>query len=90
MNQELLALQAKVTGVIYNPFVNLKDHAKAVKALLSEKGEYPELITRLEEAIAKLDQYEDYTYGNMDRVKGFNKTKTHIIKIIKEVLDSQK
>lgn len=87
MNEELSALWAKVNGVIYNPFVNLKDHVKAIKTLLSESGKYSEEIAKLDMAVNTLDQLESLSHGNIERIKGFNKAKNSILKIIKEILN---
>lgn len=88
MGEDLLALQGKINGVIYNPFVNLKDHVRSVKALLSESGKYPEEIAKLDAAVAALDQLESLSHGNIERIKGFNKTKNNILKVIREILNT--
>jgi hypothetical protein len=86
MNDELAALQSKVNGVIYNPFVNLKDLAKTLKTLVTESGNNnPEAITKLDAALLALDQFENLPTGNIERIKGFNKVKSNILKVIKEL-----
>jgi hypothetical protein len=87
MNKEILsALESKVNGVIYNPFVNLKDLVKAIIAVLSETDGYTAEIERLCVAEKALDEFESLSYGNLERIKGFNKTKNTILKVVKEVL----
>jgi hypothetical protein len=88
MNEDLLALHTKVNGIIYNPFINLKDQVRVIKSLLSESGKYTEEVTKLEAIVNTLDQLESLNYGNIERIKGFNKAKNTILKIIKEVLSS--
>jgi hypothetical protein len=85
MNEELLALHAKVNGVIYNPFVNLKDQAKAVKTILAATGQHTDEITRLDAAILALDELEALDAKNIERIKGFNKVKNQILKLIREI-----
>ncbi len=89
MNDELSAFHTKVNGVIYNPFVNLKDHTRALRQLLSEKGTFPAEIAKLDTALTELDQFENLPYGNLERIKGFNKVKSHILKVIKEAGQAQ-
>lgn len=89
MNEELLALHTKVNGVIYNPFINLKDHAKALKNLLEKTGNFEPEIVKLDTALLALDQFENLPYGNIERIKGFNKVKTNILKIVKELSNQQ-
>jgi hypothetical protein len=88
MNEELLVLQAKVNGVIYNPFVNLKDLAGNIKNIISGSEKYGAEVIKLEAAMKALDEIETLNHGNIDRIKGFNKTKNTILKIIKELLSS--
>lgn len=89
MNNELLALQDRVNGIIYNPFVNLKDQVKEIKKLLlSEPEKYKAELTRLDTALGLLDEFENMPYGNLERIKGFNKIKSNIIKVTKEVLST--
>ena len=89
MNQSLSEIQNKVSAVIYNPFVNLKDQVKAIKNLLADKEQFAGQLQGFEQALKDLDLYEDLPYDNMERAKGFNKTKTHIIKLLKEVAGLQ-
>jgi len=89
MNDELLVLQTRVNGVIYNPFINLKDQAKELKKLLSDSDKFSGEILKLDAAIIELDAFENMSYGNIERIKGFNKTKSHILKVIKDVLNAQ-
>lgn len=85
MNDELLALQSRVNAVIYNPFINLKDQVKELKKLLGDAEEYKDQIARLDSAIASLDEFEALPPGNLERIKGFNKIKSHILKLIKDL-----
>lgn len=90
MNEELLALQTKVNGVIYNPFINLKDYIKDIKKNLTESGSYKDEIAKLDIAFNTLDQLENLPYGNIERIKGFNKIKSQVLKLIKEILAATK
>jgi hypothetical protein len=90
MNEELLALQTKVNGVIYNPFINLKDHIKDIKKILSASGSYKDEISKLDLAFNALDQFENLPYGNIERIKGFNKIKSNVLRIIKEIQANQR
>jgi hypothetical protein len=90
MNEELLALQTKVNGVIYNPFINLKDHIKDIKKNLIENGNYKDEIAKLNIAFDALDQLENLPYGNIERIKGFNKIKSQVLRLIKEILSTTK
>jgi len=89
MNDELLALQSKVSGVIYNPFINLKDLAKDLKKMLAGTDKYKDEIAKLDAALISLDEFEHLPYGNLERIKGFNKIKSNILRITKELLSSQ-
>lgn len=89
MNEELLALHTKVNGVIYNPFINLKDHVRAIKHLLEKTGNFEAELVKLDTALSALDQFENLPYGNIERIKGFNKVKSNILKIVKEVSAQQ-
>lgn len=89
MNDELLTLQNRVSGVIYNPFVNLKDLVREIKKLLAGTDTYTAEIAKLDAAMASLDEFEHLPLGNLERIKGFNKIKSNILKIIKEVLGAQ-
>jgi hypothetical protein len=86
MNEQLLLLQLKVSGIFYNPIINLKDQAKAVLALIANKKEYSAERIKLEAAIEELEVLEDLPHGDLERVKGFNKTKTRVLRQIKELL----
>jgi hypothetical protein len=85
MNQELLALHNKVNEVIYNPFVNLKDQIKEIKKVLVDTEKYNSELSKLDMAFGLLDDFEKMPYGNLERIKGFNKTKNNILKVIKEL-----
>lgn len=89
MKESLSELQNKVSSVIYNPFVNLKDQVKSIKTLLADKEQFAGQVLGFELALKDLDLYEDLPYDNMERAKGFNKTKTHILKLLKEVAELQ-
>jgi len=89
MNDELLALQARVNGVIYNPFINLKDQIKEVKKLLSADKHKAEIL-KLDAALVSLEEFENLPYGNLERIKGFNKIKAAALRVIKEILAGQK
>jgi hypothetical protein len=89
MNEELQALQTKVNAVMYNPFISLKDLAKSIKNLLLDKGNYPEAIVKLDAAISSLDQLEGMDHHNIERIKGFNKAKSNILKVTKDLLSIQ-
>ena len=89
MNEELLVLQTRVNGVIYNPFINLKDQTKELKKLLSNSDKFSGEILKLEAALLELDTFESMSYGNIERIKGFNKTKSHILRVIKDILNAQ-
>ena len=86
MNDQLEELQAKVANIIYNPFVNLKDQIKVAKSLISKQEEYEAELARLNAAMEELETLEDLPYGNLERIKGFNKIKTRVLKLIKELL----
>ena len=84
MNEDLLALQTKVSTIIYNPFINLKEQATELKKTLTRLGAESDLIRKLEDTIVTLDQLEGLNHGSVERIKGFNKAKNTILKIIKE------
>lgn len=85
MNDQLQVLQTKVTNIIYNPFVNLKDQIKVVKSLISKQDEFETELARLNAALEELEILEDLPHGNLERIKGFNKIKTRMLKLIKEL-----
>lgn len=84
MNEDLLALQTKVSTIIYNPFINLKEQATDLKKTLVKIGSPEAHIQKLNETILYLDQLESLNHGSVERIKGFNKAKNNILKIIKE------
>lgn len=88
MNNELLTLHERVNAIIYNPFVNLKDQIKEVKKLIDNSDKFNTEIQKLEAAILSLDEFESLPYGNLERIKGFNKIKSSTLKIIKQIQES--
>ncbi|MBL7934087.1 MAG: hypothetical protein JNL60_19440 [Bacteroidia bacterium] len=90
MNEDLLALQTKVSTIIYNPFINLKEQAADLKKTLSKLGVAEGQLQKLDETIATLDQLENLNHGSVERIKGFNKAKSTILKVIKESAESVK
>ena len=89
MNQSWTEFQNKISALIYNPFVNLKVQVKSITSLLADKDRFAGQLQGFEQALKDLDLYEDLPYDNMERAKGFNKTKTHILKLLKEVSEHQ-
>ena len=85
MNEEILQLQQKVNEVIYNPFVNLKDRVKDIKKIIAGSDKHKAELARLDSAFELLDEFENMPYGNLERIKGFNKIKSNILKIIKDI-----
>lgn len=84
MNEDLLALQTKVSTIIYNPFINLKEQATDLKKTLTRLGAPEASIQKLNETIVTLDQLESMNHGSLERIKGFNKAKSTILKVIKD------
>ena len=89
MNDELITLQNKVNEVIYNPFVNLKTQIKQIKKTIGDNNKYKAEVIRLDAAFNSLDEFENLPYGNLERIKGFNKIKSNTLKIIKDLLSLQ-
>jgi hypothetical protein len=85
MNDQLQVLQSKITNIIYNPFVNLKDQIKVAKSLIAKQDEFEAELARLNAAMEELELLEDLPHGNLERIKGFNKIKTRMLKLIKEL-----
>lgn len=88
MTEDLLTLQLKVNTIIYNPFINLKEQVAELIKMGAKSGVTASHISRLEEIIATLDQLENLNHGSVERIKGFNKSKAGILKIIKEIENS--
>ena len=86
MNDELLVLQQRVNGLIYNPFINLKDQLKEIKKLLSDEEKYSAELLKISTALNALEAFELLPYGNLERIKGFNKIKSNTLRLIKELL----
>ena len=86
MNDELLVLQQRVNGLIYNPFINLKDQLKEIKKLLSDEGKYSAELLKIAAALTALEEFELLPYGKLERIKGFNKIKSNTLRLIKELL----
>jgi len=87
MNQQLLIIQSKVNDIIYNPFVNLKDQINATKSFLLKQNIFTNELARLDASLEELEQLEELPHGKLERIKGFNKIKTRVLKLIKEVID---
>lgn len=90
MQEQLLSLHSKVNDIIYNPFVSLKDQIKATKSALSSLKDCQEELKKLDLALNELDEFEEMPHGKLERIKGFNKIKSRVLKLIKEVLAKQK
>lgn len=89
MNDELLALHSRVNGIIYNPFINLKEQIKEVQKLLSSDREgFKAELEKLDAAVSSLDEFEALPHGNLERIKGFNKIKSSVLRTIKTVTGS--
>ncbi|WP_317897202.1 hypothetical protein [Aurantibacillus circumpalustris] len=88
MNNDLLVLKNKVNEVIYNPFINLKDRVKEIKKIIADSDIYKDELAKLNTAIASLDEFENLPYGNLERIKGFNKIKSKVLKIISDLMNS--
>lgn len=88
MKEDLLTLQIKVSTIIYNPFINLKEQAAELKKAAVRSEAAPALVTKIEETILTLDQLEALNHGSVERIKGFNKAKTTLLKIIKELSET--
>lgn len=86
MNEQLLLLQSKVSSIFYNPIIHLKDQIKAAIDLLSKHNDHSDELIRLQAAIEELELLEDLPHGDVNRVKGFNKIKTRVLKLINELL----
>jgi|GEM_PF-3209508 len=89
MNDQLSSFHDRVNGVIYNPFINLKDLVKEFKKSISHQDKFKSEILRLDAILVSLDDFEILPYGNLERIKGFNKMKSHLLKIIKEISNTQ-
>ena len=85
MSDQILAFHDRVNGVIYNPFINLKDLVKEFKKSISDQEKFKSEISRLDVILVSLDELENLPYGNLERIKGFNKMKSHILKVMKEM-----
>lgn len=88
MKEDLLTLQVKVSTIIYNPFINLKEQAAELKKTAVRSEAAPALVTKIEETILTLDQLEGLNHGSVERIKGFNKAKNTLLKIIKELSET--
>ncbi len=88
MAEDLLTLQLKVNTIIYNPFINLKEQVAELIKMGAKSGVSSTHISKLEEIITTLDQLESLNHGSVERIKGFNKSKTGILRIIKEIEQS--
>lgn len=86
MQQHLLSLQTKVNDIIYNPFVSLKEQIKATKLALSNLNDVDDELKKLDISLHELEEFEEMPYGKLERIKGFNKIKSRVLKLIKEVL----
>lgn len=88
MTEDLLTLQLKVNTIIYNPFINLKEQVRELIKMGATSGVTASHISKLEEIMTSLDQLENLNHGSVERIKGFNKSKTGILRIIKEISDA--
>jgi hypothetical protein len=86
MNEQLLQLQSKVSGIFYNPVIHLKDQIKSAIDLISNQNDHVDELTKLQASMEELELLEDLPYADVNRIKGFNKIKTRILKLIKELL----
>lgn len=89
MKDKISVLQERITGVIYNPFINLKDLIRELKKLIDDSAIHKELIVKLDAALVFLDEYESLPYGNLERIKGFNKIKSQVLRVIRELQADQ-
>jgi F0F1-type ATP synthase delta subunit len=86
MNEQLLQLQSKVSGILYNPIIHLKDQIKVAIDIISKQNDHGDELIKLQAAMEELELLEDLPHGDVNRVKGFNKIKTRVLKLIKELL----